>query len=239
MPSLAVVGGRDVMLDSYQTQQRLEETVLLSIPVPDPGHDQRTRRPAELAATHYGTARADLLAAPVDWADPAAGTLSGLRYATAFGLLAWQPLRDQGHHELTARGKARARSPLRCVRRHELSPNAPERRSPPCDELSSAPRGPTRGARHRLPGRPQARAVIAGGRPAGDHEEPLAVVGLDLEHDAGAGVVHRADVPLGEQDASAPPGAAPQPDSGSTSCASAASPRRHTVARSPPPDGYR
>ena len=133
----------------------------------------------------------------------------------------------------------RARSPLRCVRRHELSPNAPERRSPPCDELSSAPRGPTRGARHRLPSRPQARAVIAGGRPAGDHEEPLAVVGLDLEHDAGAGVVHRADVPLGEQDASAPPGAAPQPDSGSTSCASAASPRRHTVARSPPPDGYR
>ena len=38
---------------------------------------------------HYGAAWADLLAAPVDWTDLAAGTLSGLGYATAFGLLAW------------------------------------------------------------------------------------------------------------------------------------------------------
>ncbi len=39
--------------------------------------------------THFGTAWADLLAAPIDWTDLAAGTLSGLAYATVFGLLAW------------------------------------------------------------------------------------------------------------------------------------------------------
>ncbi len=39
--------------------------------------------------THFGTAWADLLAAPIDWTDLAAGPLSGLAYATVFGLLAW------------------------------------------------------------------------------------------------------------------------------------------------------
>lgn len=40
--------------------------------------------------SHYSSAWADLLAVPVDWTDLAAGTLSGLAYATAFGLLAWR-----------------------------------------------------------------------------------------------------------------------------------------------------
>lgn len=38
--------------------------------------------------THYGGAWFDLLGAPVDWTQLAAGTFSGLAYATAFGLLA-------------------------------------------------------------------------------------------------------------------------------------------------------
>ena len=40
--------------------------------------------------THYTSAWAELLAAPIDWTDLASGTLSGLLYATVFGLLAWR-----------------------------------------------------------------------------------------------------------------------------------------------------